>query len=269
MTDEIITIADKPAFQVDAALDPGILTAKSFPRNIVQCVQNVISIIKSDEDLASSCYYSLPPGKGQEKGFQGPSVRLADMFCYQWGNLEAGTRVVSNDGKQIVVEGFAYDLEKNNRISVQISKSILYKNGQTYTNTMQATTIAAAQAIAYRNAIFKVIPFMYIDKVCKMAMDEVASMAKNIEYVEKAIKSLEKYNVMPMQVLGYFNKQTLKELTTAEIQEMIGIGISLRDGHIASTEAFTRNATTTYDKDGVVTENGSRAEALLNMGSSE
>ena len=272
MTDDIMPITEKPGFKVDAAIDPQILTAKAYPRDALEAVNRIIAIISSDEELASSCYYTRTDTKdkdGKAIVIQGPSVRLAEVFLSEWGNMKAGTRVISNDGRQIVVEGYCWDLEKNNNISMQVSKSIINSKGNTYSPTMQQTTIMAAGSIAYRNAIFKIIPLMYIDKVYKVAMEKVAIFAKNIAYVEKAIKNLEKYNVMPMQVLGYFSKQSLKELTPEEVQEMIGIGISLREGNITSAEAFTRNAPTFHNKDGVVIENGSRAEALLSMEVSE
>ena len=239
----------KTDIQIQAGMDSQIVTAKTFPRNETQCIKDIIGLLSEDQDLASACYYTLPARKGQDKGIQGPSVRLAEVFLYLWGNIKAGTRIISNDGRQVIVEGWAWDLEKNLEISSQVVKSIVTSRGETYSPTMQATTIAAASSVAYRNAVFKVIPFMFVEKVYKIAQEKSVSMMSNGQksgdedqrrYKERVFSSLEKYQIKPLQILGYFQRKTLDDITAEDMKEIIGIGTALRDGFILPEEAFVR-----------------------------
>jgi hypothetical protein len=267
----IAPVMQRTDIQVQAGMDSQVITAKTFPRNETQCIDKIINLLAEDSELASACYYTLPARKGQDKGIQGPSVRLAEVFIYLWGNIKAGTRIISNDGRQVIVEGWAWDLEKNLEVSSQVVKSIVTSRGETYSPTMQATTIAAASSIAYRNAIFKIIPFMFVEKVYRIAQEKAVSMlTRNKEgaeeeqrrFKEKVFSSLAKYDIKPMQVLGYFQRATIDEITAEDMKEIIGIGQSLRDGFILPEEAFVRSAAISHDRDGVVVPGKSLAESL-------
>lgn len=252
-------ITEKPGFKVDAAIDTQVMTARSFPRNVRKSLEEIQAIVSMDEDIAASCYYTLPPRKGEEskKSITGPSIRLAEICCSFWGNIQAGTRIISNDGRAVVVEGWCWDLEKNLKISCEVTKSIIKANGYQYSASMQATTMAAASAIALRNAIFKVVPQVFVEKAYKLAMD-IAVNGVPTDNKDKAnfenrrarvFESLAKYNIAQETVFSFFNRANITEITPQDLQEIIGIGTSIKDGYIQPTEAFTSRY---YDEDGVV-----------------
>jgi len=118
-------------FKVDGCIDAQIMTAKAFPRNIKQCLDNTFLTMEFTPDIAESCYYTLPRKGGV---FTGPSVRLAEILSSFWGNLQAGTRFVSNTGKTVIAEGWAWDLETNWKVTCEVSKSILTREGTLYSS---------------------------------------------------------------------------------------------------------------------------------------
>lgn len=230
--------------KIDIALDTQLLNARAFPRDIRQVLKNILDTVTLDSDIASGCFYSVPKGgkdprTGQHNMVNGPSIRLAEICASFWGNMHAGTRFVSNDGKYITVEGWAWDLQNNFKISVEVTKSIRNKSGYVYSPEMQATAQAAAASIALRNAIFKIIPQVFVDKAYKSCMDLVLhGVVQNKEDGNKYIKRLNEMGIETSKILSYFNIETVDLLAPQHIQEIIGIGTSIKDGYLLVEEAF-------------------------------
>ena len=138
-----------------AEIDVQISTAKAFPRSLKQFQDRAMSMATFSEEIAASCSYALPRGG---KSLEGPSVRLAEIIVSSFGNIRSGARVIANDGKTITAQGICHDLETNNCVTVEVKRRITDKNGKTFNEDMQVVTGNAACAIAFRNAVFKVVP---------------------------------------------------------------------------------------------------------------
>lgn len=145
-----------------AEIDMQISTAKAFPRSVKQSIDNALTIATISQEVAESCTYALPRGG---KAIEGPSVRLAEIVVSSFGNIRSGARIISNDGKTITAQGICHDLETNNCVTVEVKRRITDKNGNTFSEDMQVVTGNAACAIAFRNAVFKVIPAALVDTV--------------------------------------------------------------------------------------------------------
>lgn len=145
-----------------AEIDVQISTAKAFPRSIKMFLDKAMSIATVNENVAASCNYALPRGG---KSLEGPTVRLAEIVCSAYGNIRSGARVISNDGKTITAQGICHDLETNNCVTVEVKRRITGKDGKTFNEDMQTVTGNAACAIAFRNAVFKVIPSAIVNEV--------------------------------------------------------------------------------------------------------
>ncbi|MFM7859586.1 MAG: hypothetical protein ACKO96_48585, partial [Flammeovirgaceae bacterium] len=140
--------------QTKAEIDTQIATAKAFPRSEKMFMDRAISMATVTEEIAQSCIYALPRGG---KPIEGPSVRLAEIIVASYGNLRSSARIVDNDGKMITSQGVCHDLENNTAVSVDVKRRITDKNGKTFNDDMQVVTGNAANAIAFRNAVFKVV----------------------------------------------------------------------------------------------------------------
>jgi hypothetical protein len=178
-TEKSIQVVDNYQLLTKAEIDVQISTAKTFPRDLQRCIQNTEFLATSSQEIAENCIYILPRGG---KSIEGPSVRLAEIVASQFGNLNSGARIIGNDGKTITAQGICHDLETNNRITVEVRRKITDKNGRTYSEDMQVIAGNAAMAIAFRNAIFKVIPAAFTNPIfekCKqIAKGTDASLSK-------------------------------------------------------------------------------------------
>jgi hypothetical protein len=160
-----------------AEIDTQIATAKAFPRSIRDFMLKAESLATVNEDVAASCNYAVPRGG---KNIEGPSVRFAEIVVSAYGNIRAGARVIDNDGKWITAQGICHDLEANNSVTVEVKRKITGKDGRTFNEDMQTLTGNAACAIAYRNAIYKVIPAALVEGIYEKTKEVARGKAETM-----------------------------------------------------------------------------------------
>lgn len=215
-----------------ANIDSQVATAKQYPRNEKRSIDNSIVMATMDKETAQSCGYALPRGG---KPITGPSVHLAKIIISKWGNIRAEAKVVRRSNTQIVSLGRCWGLETNVAYSVEVSRSILNKDGKRYSEDMITVTGNAANSIALRNAIFAVIPKTYVDKVYKAAQamitGDLSDETKLIKRRDSVIKGFnETYAITEVEVIKLCGKQTINQIKTDEIALLIGMAQSLKDG---------------------------------------
>lgn len=86
MENEIINVSGGEMLEAinRSEIDGQIATAHKFPRDIMQCKQNMVALAAMDDDVAYNCFYHLErKGKdGQVSVIEGPSVRFTEIiFC--------------------------------------------------------------------------------------------------------------------------------------------------------------------------------------------
>lgn len=215
-----------------ANIDSQVATAKQYPRNEKRSIDNSIVMATMDKETAQSCGYALPRGG---KPITGPSVHLAKIIISKWGNIRAEAKVVRRSNTQIVSLGRCWDLETNVAYSVEVSRSILNKDGKRYSEDMITVTGNAANSIALRNAIFAVIPKTYVDKVYRAAQamitGDLSDETKLLQKRTAVIKGFnETYAITEAEVIKLCGKQTINQIKTEEIALLIGMAQSLKDG---------------------------------------
>ncbi len=219
-----------------AQIDIQIATAKKYPRDLARVKRELMSLATLDDETAAACFYSLPRGG---KSILGPSVRLAEMAVYCYQNLRVASRVIENDGKSITAQGVCYDLERNNCISSTSSRRILDKNGKTYNDDMQLMTGNAACSIAFRNAVFDVIPMALVKPAYEAARAVAVGNASTL--VEKRTKMfgrLAQMQVTPDRILAKLNKSSIENVDLSDLEILIGLGTAIKDGATTVDEAF-------------------------------
>ncbi len=224
-----------------ANIDIQVSTAHAYPRNISRCINNSIAIATMDLDAAQSCGYALPRGG---KPITGPSVHLAKIIAQQYGNLRAEARVVKVTDTQVVSRGTAWDLENNYAVAFEVRRSILNSRGGRFSEDMITVTGNAANAIAYRNAIFSVVPKNITDKVYKAAQEvitgDLSDETKLIKRRDGAIKYFfDQYGITEEEVVKLCGKQTVNQIGTSEIALLLGIQQSLKDGDTTVDEVMS------------------------------
>lgn len=227
-----------------AELDTQISTAKAYPRDISCFIKDATFLATLDSETAESCFYSLPPREDKKTGkktiIQGPSIRLAEIALSIWGNVHCASRLVSNDGKTIVVEAVAWDLEKNVKVSKQVSKSIQYSGGKgTYSADMQVVTSAAAQSVALRNAILSVVPQALVDRVYEATKKFAVGDQKSLpEKVQKVLATFNKNGYETSKILTFLELKSIEEFTLEHIELLIGLKTALQEKRISKDEVF-------------------------------
>lgn len=256
-----------------ANIDIQVSTAKQYPRSISRCINNVIALATMDRETAQSCGYALPRGG---KPITGPSVHLAKIIAQQYGNLRTEAKVVEITDRQIVSRGTAWDLENNNAFAVEVRRSIIGKTGQRFSDDMITVTGNAANSIAFRNAVFGVVPKSITDKAYQAAQHlitgDLSDEEKLIKRRDSAIKHfIDTYGITEEEVVKLCGKHTVNQIQAAEIALLLGFVQSLKDGDTTVDELmapFRKGKTTTkgssanlFDEDAAGKENSAQDEA--------
>lgn len=215
-----------------ANVDTQVSTAKQYPRDITRALNNSIVMATIDQQTAQTMGYALPRGG---KPITGPSVHLAKLIVSNWGNIRAEAKVVQITESQVVSRGTCWDLENNVATAFEVRRSIKGKNGQRFTDDMITVVGNAANAIAYRNAVFSVIPKAITDKVYQAAQHcitgDLSDDAKLLQRRTQCLKFFnDEYGITESEVVKLCGKQTVNQIRGEEIALLIGIYQSLKDG---------------------------------------
>lgn len=228
-----------------AEIDTQIATAKAFPRSIKKFLDKALSIATINENVADSCAYALPRGN---KTLEGPSVRLAEIVVGAFGNIRAGMRVIHNDGKTITAQGICHDLETNTCVTLEVKRSILqheYKNNQktgrmvTMTEDMQVVTGNAACAIAFRNAVFKVVPAALIQDIYEKVKEVAKGTAETMPARrKKALDYLYGLKIKPEQICQALNIKDVEDIDLDKLAVLRGMVTALKNGESTINDLF-------------------------------
>lgn len=217
-------------------VDIQISTARKYPRSIKAFLQRAMSMATLDEETAASCFYSLKRGV---KMIEGPSIRLAEIVASSWGNIRFSGRIIAEEKDCVVAVGTAHDLETNVATSIEVRRRILDRDGKRFNSDMIVTTGNAATAIAMRNVIFKIIPKSYVDNIWSAAKKVAVGDATTlISRRQKALDHFLKMGVSKEQVLKYLDKSGIEEIGLNELDKLIGLITSLKEGEISLEKAF-------------------------------
>ena len=220
-----------------AEIDMQIATAKRWPRSITDFKRKALELATLNEETAAAMFYSLKRGS---KRIEGPSVRLAEIAAYSWKNLRFGARVIAVEQKQVVAQGFAFDLENNTASSVEVRRRITNSEGQRYNEDMITMTANAACSIAFRNAIYKVIPQALLLDVYKLARETATGKSLTMEQRrEKILADMAKIDAKPEQVYKLVDKKSKDDITIDDILFLKGLITSIQDGETTLKTALS------------------------------
>jgi len=244
-----------------ANIDIQVSTAHAYPRNLSRTINNSIAIATMDRETAQTCGYALPRGG---KPITGPSVHLAKIIAQQYGNMRVEARVVNVTGSQVISRGTAWDLENNYAVAFEVRRSILTSKGARFSEDMITVTGNAANAIAYRNAVFAVVPKSITDKVYKAAQEcitgDLSDETKLIKRRDAAIKYFnDQYGITEEEVIKLCGKQTVNQIGAEEIALLLGIQQSLKDGDTTVDEVMAPIRNSKEAKSSKLTEMANRA----------
>lgn len=218
--------------EIESQLD----AAHKYRRQISRFMKEAMSLATISRDVAESCIYALPRGG---KTIAGPSVRLAEICASAYGNLHFGSRVIDVEEKEVVSQGVAWDLEKNVRVTVEARRRITKSNGKRYDDDMITVTGAAAGSIALRNAIFRVIPRAYVDTIYAKVREVAVGNAQTlVQRRGELVARLQKIGVPIERIPARVGRLTVDDITIEDIEILIGLGTTIKNGERTIDEAF-------------------------------
>lgn len=245
METEIIEIkqADMLTAINRAEVDIQIATAKQYPRDIQRALNTIKTIATLDPETAEDCFYVLKRGRGDDAQLiEGVSVRLAEIIAGAWGNMRVATRIIGNDGKTITAQAICHDLETNLAVSLEVKRRITDRNGRTYSEDMQVMTGNAASAIAFRNAVLKVVPKAVTKRVIQDIKQVAMGQALSVETSrQRMIDYFAKLGVSQAEVLNYLEVKSVNEIDAEMIFELRGLANALKEGTTTIQDTFKRN----------------------------
>lgn len=227
---------DVQIVQVDAVeranVDSQVATAKRYPRDIRRSIDNSVVMATMNQETAQSCSYALPRGG---KPITGPSVHLAKIIVSNWGNMRTEAKVVQITDKQVISRGTCWDLETNVASAFEVRRSIIGKNGQRFSDDMITVTGNAANSIAYRNAVFAVIPKSITDRVYYAAQKFITGDLSDSDKLLKVRTGIlnnfkNNYGITEEEVVKMCGKQTVNQIGADEISMLMGTIQALKDG---------------------------------------
>lgn len=246
-----------------AEIDIQIATAKAYPRDLARVLNQIETYATMDTETAEDCFYALRRGRnegGDNAVIEGVSVRLAEIIASAWGNMRVQARIIGNDGRTITCQGVCHDLETNLAVSVEVKRRITNKNGQTFSEDMQVVTGNAGSAIAFRNAVLKVVPKAVTKKVINNIKQVALGKSIDLETSrQRMIEYYAKIGVTEAQMLEYLEIKKIDQIDKELIFELRALANAIKEGTTTVAETFKKNVA---DSDKTAEELRKKAEAL-------
>lgn len=221
---------------VKAEIDVQISTAKAYPRSLSRFAKEVLDMATLNPEVAKACMYSL---KRDGKTILGPSARLAEIALSAWGNSRGGARIVDDSGDFVTAQGFMHDLERNVAVSFEVRRRITTREGRRYSPDMIGVTANAAASIAFRNAVFKVIPRAYwapaFDKALGVVRGDVKTL---VTRRAAAMETVQKLGVTSDRVLATLGVEGIEDIGLDELVTLQGILNAIEEGDTSVDQAF-------------------------------
>lgn len=127
--------------------------------------------------------------------------------------------------------------------AIEVRRNIKGKGGQRFSDDMITVVGNAANSIAFRNAVFSVIPKAVTDKVYRAAQEcitgDLSDEAKLLQKRTNCLKFFnDEYGITEEEVIKLCGKQTVNQIKAEEIALMLGIYQSLKDGDTTVEEVM-------------------------------
>jgi hypothetical protein len=246
-----ILIGDEPTTALaqitKGEVDMQVSTAKKYPRDLAKFIRDAESMATIDQETAAACFYVLKRGG---KNIEGPSTRLAEIVASCWGNLRCEARVVDEGDEFITSQGTAWDMEQNVLVRMEVRRRITDRHGVRYSEDMRVITGNAASSIAFRNAVFKVVPNAFTKSIFEKARAVAVGTERTLsDRRARAVEWFAKAGVTKEQLLAFLNKEGIESIDLSDLGILQGIRTAIMEGTTSVDEQFARMAPPVAEND--------------------
>lgn len=223
-------LGDATAQREIAEVQAAMAIAKRFPRNQMKALDRILTACQRPS-LAEVALYSYARG-GTD--ITGPSIRLAEAFAQQWGNIDFGIRELDQRLGESTVQAYAWDLETNTRQTKTFQvkhRRHTKKGGYNLEDPRDIYEMVANQgARRVRACILGIIPGDVVEAAvaqCEATLKAKADISP--EAVKKMVQAFASYGVTQAQIETRIQRK-LDSITPAQIISLRKVYNSLKDG---------------------------------------
>lgn len=202
--------------------------AKRFPRDMNSAYAELMEACASPA-FASSAFYSVP-NRGS-----GPSIRFAEEVARVYGNFIYGHRELSRSEGKSEIEVFAWDMEKNNRSTRQLTVMHVvdtkYGPKPCRDQSDIDNLIANKASKQIRGRILALLPKWLVAEAIEKCKQTIAGTGDEPipVRVRKMINAFSKYGVNTDHLERYIG-HTLDDVTLDELIDLTGVFNAIREG---------------------------------------
>lgn len=223
---------------IQGEVDSQIATAKRYPRSVSASRDLAKQLATTDEQTAKECRYAVTRAG---KIIDGPSIRMAEILMYSWGNNRVAGRIIGEDGDGhfIVTQGAFIDLQQNVGITREVRRRITNKQGVRFSDDMIGVTANAAVALAIRNAVLTGIPkalWREVDDAVKETITGNAATFK--ERIAAMMTDFKSHGVNGDSILKLVGRRRMVDLEPDDFVKLQAVFQSIKDDPARLAEVF-------------------------------
>ena len=231
--------AAEKQFEIQSA----IVLAKKYPRDEDAAFQKLMKAC-GRTSFAEEAEYSFPRGGQQVRG---PSVNLAREAARVWGNVRYGITILRDDTGSRQIQGWAWDLETNTKISAEDDfRKLIFRKGKGWIEPDERDLRELTNrrgAILARNCILQVVPKDLIEDARAKCNETLrATAAKDPDAArKKIILAFSELNVTP-EMLSAYLEHPLAQASPSEIADLRAVYKSISDGNTTWADYVAGNS---------------------------
>lgn len=221
-----------------AEIDIAIATAHKFPRDIATSILRCKEMALRNAKIAARCNYALPRAG---KKIVGPSVHFARIVLPSWRNTTAIARVIGADRENAHLQGVCHDLETNTRIGFEMDWPVQPPKNESPERWKDQINLAkrAGMAVAFRTAVFNVIPMVLFEDICEEAKNVALGTGKSFaDKRNNAIEALKAEGITQPMLYKALEVGGLESITADHLIWLNAALQSIRDGVMTKEEVF-------------------------------
>lgn len=221
------------AVPVGSEIDIQIATARKYPRDMTRFREKAVDLVSRDRELAQQCTFSVP-----RRG-SGPSVRFAEVLQHCYGNCRVASRIVDVNDRFVVAQGAFLDLETNQAVTFDVVRPLRDSDGNAFSDSLVATTCAAAGAIAIRTATLRGIPKPLWNPIYQRAQKAARCTPDELPKARDACISYFADLGVPLEsVLASVGCDSVSDLDAGKIDTLRGYAESIRGNMADKSDIF-------------------------------
>jgi len=230
-----LAVAQTATFAL-AEIQGAMMLAKRFPRDFNAAWQNLMKTCQR-KTFAEVATYAFPRGGVTVSG---PSINLAKAAAQAYGNVRWGLNILRNDDSEMTIEGWAWDVEQNIKVTAQDSfQKLIYRKSGGWVKPDERDLrelVNRRGAILIRNCLFGILPRDLAEDAMAQARKTLKQEIKDPNGEKKRlILEMDKYGITVEMVNEYFKSQTW---TTDDLVELNGILLAIKDGTAKRDDYF-------------------------------